>query len=316
VHNREDPYDTANGRAVLCASTGGHLAQLVRLRARLNIAADPLWMTFDHPQARSLLRGERVHYLPYIASRDYAGVRRAIRPVWRLLNDESPEVVVSTGAAVALAALPLAVAQRRRAVYIESVSRFDGPSVSGRLLLATPGVSTYTQHASWADNRWKFRGSVLEDYDVYPSERPGSDASLKVFVTLGTIKPFRFDSIVDKVRQVVPAGSDIAWQVGSTTRPDLTGKVVETVAAAEFDDLVRWSDVVISHAGVGSALRLLELGRCPVLVPRRKRRGEHVDDHQQQVARYLEGLGLAVSREVEALAWPDLLLSASRRVRS
>ena len=65
---------------------------------------------------------------------------------------------------------------------------------------------------------------------------------------------------------------------GVTARQDLPGRAVATVSDEEFDDLVPWSGVVISHAGVGSILRMLELGKRSVVVPRRKRRSQHVDD--------------------------------------
>ena len=42
--------------ALLVATNGGHLAQLVELAPRLDgIEADRLWITFDSPQSRSLL---------------------------------------------------------------------------------------------------------------------------------------------------------------------------------------------------------------------------------------------------------------------
>jgi UDP-N-acetylglucosamine transferase subunit ALG13 len=50
----------------------------------------------------------------------------------------------------------------------------------------------------------------------------------------------------------------------------------------------------------------MEAGKCPVLVPRMARHGEHVDDHQRQVAEELEGRGLAVHRPAEALTLADL----------
>ena len=41
------------------------------------------------------------------------------------------------------------------------------------------------------------------------------------------------------------------------------------------------ADVVISHAGVGSALTALRCGKRPILVPREAARGEHVDDSRE-----------------------------------
>ncbi|WP_442903706.1 glycosyltransferase [Gordonia sp. Z-3] len=84
--------------------------------------------------------------------------------------------------------------------------------------------------------------------------------------------------------------------------------------AQEFDRLAKTADVVVSHSGVGSVLRLLDLGVSPVLVPRRTGRGEHVDDHQEQISRVVSSAGLGVSAEVEDLEFENLEESAEVRV--
>src|SRR5205823_1466152 len=76
------------------------------------------------------------------------------------------------------------------------------------------------------------------------------------------------------------------------------------------DELTAWiqeCDVAVTHAGVGSALTLFEAGRTPVMVPRGARRGEHVDDHQQLIARELSARGLAVVSTPEDLVWDDVV---------
>ena len=56
--------------ALMVATNGGHLAQLVELGERLDgIEADRLWVTFDSPQSRSLLAGRRHLFIPEIDDR-------------------------------------------------------------------------------------------------------------------------------------------------------------------------------------------------------------------------------------------------------
>jgi len=74
------------------------------------------------------------------------------------------------------------------------------------------------------------------------------------------------------------------------------------------------ADVVVAHAGVGTALAALEVGKCPVLVPRRLVHGEHVDDHQTQIATELGSRGLAVSAEADDLTLGHLLAASATRV--
>ena len=55
--------------------------------------------------------------------------------------------------------------------------------------------------------------------------------------------------------------------------------------------------VVVTHAGVGSIMTALTLGKQPIVVPRQKRFHEAVDDHQLALARRLDKAGLVVLTE-------------------
>lgn len=305
--------ELVSGRAVLAASTGGHLAQLVRLRHELPIAADPLWITFDHPQSRALLAGERVVYVPYIESRGYLALLRAVRPVWKALREERAEVAYSTGSALALAVLPLARLRRMQATYIESVSRFDGPSMSGRILAKLRGIRVFTQHARWATKRWRPGPSLMTAYAVHESSE-SIDRPLRIFVTLGTIKPYRFDRLIAHLESALPADAEVRIQFGETTMSHPTWTAQAYTSSEEFDESVRWADTVVSHSGVGSALRIMDLGKAPLLVIRRAEFGEHIDDHQEQIARYVSEQGLGRGVEADGITLEDLSWAARTRI--
>jgi UDP-N-acetylglucosamine transferase subunit ALG13 len=135
-----------------------------------------------------------------------------------------------------------------------------------------------------------------------------SPTTPSLFVTLGTIEGYRFDSLVDAVLASGLADERTVWQLGFTTdRTDLPGQVHQMMPTAQFIDAALTADVVITHAGVGTFMGLLEMGIFPVLVTRRKHRGEHVDDHQMQIAELAEYLGVA--RAVDA---PDLTADVIR----
>lgn len=302
------------GRALLVASTGGHLAQLVKLSERLVADPDPLWVTFENDQSRSLLEGRRVLYVPYIAPRDFKNVARASKEIQPHLREI--DVALSTGSAIALAALPQAAMRRLRSVYVESVSRFEGPSLTGRIMAKVPGVETYSQHERWSSPRWPVISSVLNDFQTESKETRPDPRSMRVFVTLGTIRPYRFDSLVDAVLGLDIDHDNIVWQLGSTSREGLPGQIHESIPRSEFERLVKTSDVVISHAGVGSVLDFLDLGVVPVMVPRRSARAEHVDDHQLQVGLALAPLDLVVSAESDSLTLDHLMKASSTRVVS
>ncbi|MGY2083201.1 glycosyltransferase [Blastococcus sp. SYSU DS0539] len=296
-------------RALLVASTGGHLAQIVRWSERFDLRSDSVFATFDSEQSRSLLHGRNVIHLDYVPPR---GLKPAVAAAVRLQREtrrERFDVVLSTGAAVGLSAYAIGQLRRLPVVYIESVSRFDGPSATGRILEKLPRIQRYSQHAAWADRPgWRLGPSLLDDYTAVPAadRAPRTGEGRRVFVSLGTIKPFRFDALVDAVRDQLRPGDTVTWQLGVTTRDDLPGNVNQELEAEEFDRLVAESDVFITHSGVGTLLRALELGVRPVVVPRLAARNEHVDDHQVQVARELAERGLVLLRSPDELTSADL----------
>jgi UDP-N-acetylglucosamine transferase subunit ALG13 len=74
--------------------------------------------------------------------------------------------------------------------------------------------------------------------------------------------------------------------------------VRESVAFLAYDELaekMNAADAVVTHAGVGSILTALRMGHTPVVVPRLRRFGEHVDDHQVELTRDLAATGRVVA---------------------
>ncbi|WP_345712832.1 glycosyltransferase, partial [Kineococcus glutinatus] len=297
-------------KLLLIASTGGHLAELTMVSELIGARADSTWVTFDHEQSRSLLAGRDVSYVPYVAPRDLRGVLRCLPAFHRILRRGDYDAVVSTGAAVAVPGLLVAALRGVPTHYVESVARFERPSLTGRILSLVPGVRVYTQHASRAGRRWRFDVSVVDALSR-PADRSPARRASKVFVTLGTIKPYRFDALVDRVKAMLPEGTSVTWQVGETRRDDLPGEVHEYLSAPEFDRIAAEADVVVSHAGVGSIMRLAQLGPQLVIVPRRACRGEHVDDHQQETLEVIRALDVGTCREADELRPSDLLLEAT-----
>jgi UDP-N-acetylglucosamine--N-acetylmuramyl-(pentapeptide) pyrophosphoryl-undecaprenol N-acetylglucosamine transferase len=309
---------TGNPVLYVC-STGGHLDELVRLAPRLTpAAAAEEWVTFDSVQSRRKLAGRTTHFIPPIDPKDLGAAARALPRAYRLLRRHHYARVVSTGAAVAV---PFSLAARARGVgvhYIESCARRRGPSLTGRIIAGLPGVRVYTQHEGWAGSRWQYRGSVLDGYAPDSLAMLAGRTSLKrVLVTFGTQRGFPFRRAAERLARLLPQvtapDAEVLWQTGFTYVADLG---IDGVALLPPDDLAAAAaeaDVVIAHAGLGSALLALDAGRCPLLLPRRLHRGEHTDDHQTQLADDLDRRGLAVARDPDRLTAEDLLHAASLR---
>jgi UDP-N-acetylglucosamine--N-acetylmuramyl-(pentapeptide) pyrophosphoryl-undecaprenol N-acetylglucosamine transferase len=304
--------------SVLVAAAGGHLAQLHRLVERLDvIGKDRLWVTFDGPQSRSLLKDEERVFVPYVGPRDLYTAIRNTREAARILGSRDVDVVVSTGSAVAMSFLPLARLRGIPTMYIESAARSEGPSLTGRLLQQIPGIVRCTQYQERVNRKWSYVGSVFDDFVAVPKQPATLTATrpLSVVVTLGLIERYGFRRLIERLLAILPADAEVLWQVGDTNTNDLPIKAIRSLPWDELATAMRRADIVVAHTGIGSAIDAMESGKCPVLVPRQANRGEHVDDHQRQVAEKLAARGLAIHRSPEELTLDDLLATTQVEVR-
>ncbi len=295
------------------ATTGGHLVQLDALAPVLepDRHRDGIWITHRTPQSESMLRGRRTVFVPPVHAREWATVLRRTPEVLAALRRHRVDTVYSTGAALALSALPLARVVGARPVYVESLARSTGPSLAGRVLAGLPWVPVRTQYPQNATRRWRYEHSLLDAFATEPVPTPTPPR--RILVTLGTTRPWQFRRLVERMLEVLPEGADVVWQTGVT---DVSGLPVDArpmMSDEEFQAEIARADVVVSHAGVGTFLRCLQAGSVPVLVPRRARHSEHVDDHQEQIATVADARGLALMREADAVTTDDLELAAALR---
>jgi beta-1,4-N-acetylglucosaminyltransferase len=123
----------ARAELLLVCSTGGHLLQLVAIR---EVWQDfpRAWVTFDKSDARSLLEGERVVYAYGPTNRNLPNLFRNLGLAFRLVRELRPRVVLTTGAGVAVPFVWIGRLCGARAVYVESFTRIDKPSLSLRLI--------------------------------------------------------------------------------------------------------------------------------------------------------------------------------------
>lgn len=288
----------APGSKILWVATaGGHLAELKIISEMCPAwSEDSTWVTFDTAQSRSMLEGQNVKFVDYISPRDFKGTARLVPTAYGLLSKGHYDAVVTTGAAIAGAFLPLAGLFGAKATYIESLTRTTAPSVTGRAAEIMPGVRCLTQYRSWSRPGWSYDGTILDGWER--TERDTGEPIRHVTVSAGSIRPYRFDRLIDAVLQRVSEEQDVTWQLGATEREGLRGDVHESLPWSELGDKIRSSDVYVCHAGVGSVLQALENGKIPILAVRSAVEHEHVDDHQGQLAREIVSRGLAIELDL------------------
>jgi len=119
----------------LVGSSGGHLAHLLLLEPWWK-NHDRFWVTFDMPDSHDLLDSERVDWAHYPTTRNVPNLLRNFHLAWsviRRIRRERPDVLVSTGAAVAFPFFLIGRLFGIKTVFIEVYDRIDNASLTARL---------------------------------------------------------------------------------------------------------------------------------------------------------------------------------------
>lgn len=117
----------------LVGSSGGHLTHLYMLKPFWK-NKERFWVTFDKEDARSLLKDEKVYGCYYPTNRNIKNLIRNIGVAWKVLRKEKPDLLISSGAAVAVPFFYLGKLMGKKLIYIEVYDRIDKPTLTGRLV--------------------------------------------------------------------------------------------------------------------------------------------------------------------------------------
>ena len=113
-------------------SSGGHLAQMVALRAWWS-DHERAWATFRTPDAESVLAGERTWWVHHPTTRNLPNAVRNLFLAAQILVRYRPDVVVSTGAGSAVPFFAVARLLGIRTVYVEVYDRITSAPLTSRL---------------------------------------------------------------------------------------------------------------------------------------------------------------------------------------
>jgi UDP-N-acetylglucosamine transferase subunit ALG13 len=107
-----------------------------------------------------------------------------------------------------------------------------------------------------------------------------------ILVTVGSQQPF--DRLIQSVDEWAKSRgrSDIFAQIAAGDYLPRHIKYTAFVNPSEFKHLVQQASVIVSHAGMGSIISALELGKPIVVMPRRACFRETRNDHQVAAAKY------------------------------
>jgi UDP-N-acetylglucosamine transferase subunit ALG13 len=113
-----------------------------------------------------------------------------------------------------------------------------------------------------------------------------------IFLTVGTL--FEFDRLIRAVDNLVRSGrieEDVFAQIGTGLYKPHSMKSVDILDKTKFEEIIQQSSALISHAGMGSISMAIKYNKSLLVMPRLKKYGEHVNDHQLHTAEKFEQLG-------------------------
>jgi UDP-N-acetylglucosamine transferase subunit ALG13 len=138
-----------------------------------------------------------------------------------------------------------------------------------------------------------------------------------IFVTVGAQMPF--DRMIRAVDEWGERKTDkhIFAQIGRTAYKPRHMGWAEFLDPPKFRDCVQAASVIVAHAGMGSIITALELGKPILVMPRRGDLAETRNDHQIATAKHFQELGcVAVAFDekeiIEKLDQLDQLTSGPR----
>ena len=106
-----------------------------------------------------------------------------------------------------------------------------------------------------------------------------------IFITLGSQK-FQFNRLLKKIDNLIEIGiiqEEVFAQIGYSNYKPKNYSYNEFMDRDKFANMMKKSDIVITHGGTGAIITAVKAGKKVIAVPRLKKYGEHVDDHQVQL---------------------------------
>ena len=120
-------------KVCLVGSSGGHLTHLYMLKPFWK-NKERFWVTFDKADAQSLLEGEKMYPCYFPTNRNIKNLIRNTFLAIKVLRKEKPDLIISSGAAVAVPFFWLGKLFGAKTIYIEVFDRIDKSTLTGKLV--------------------------------------------------------------------------------------------------------------------------------------------------------------------------------------
>lgn len=114
---------------------------------------------------------------------------------------------------------------------------------------------------------------------------------MKIFVAVGTQK-FPFNRILKMVDIISITSSYEVYAQSRNSSYVPSYRNDRFLTTAQFEEEIKQSDLVITHGGVSTIVKAMSYMKPIIVVPRLVKYGEHIDDHQVEIAKAFAKEGL------------------------
>ncbi len=92
------------------------------------------WVTFDKEDAKSILKDEKMYPCYFPTNRNLWNLIRNTILAIKILYKEKPDLIISSGAAVAVPFFYIGKLMGAKLIYIEVFDRIDKPTLTGKMV--------------------------------------------------------------------------------------------------------------------------------------------------------------------------------------
>lgn len=130
---------------------------------------------------------------------------------------------------------------------------------------------------------------------------------MRVFLTVGSMLPFdRLVRATDQVAAAFGNRAEFFAQIGDSAYRPANMPSEKMLTPEQFRARVEWSDVLLTHVGMGTVITAAECRKKLIALPRRPDLSEVTSEHQIATARWLKNRGGVVILEDESAIQREL----------
>lgn len=103
-----------------------------------------------------------------------------------------------------------------------------------------------------------------------------------IFITLGTHEQ-PFNRLIVEINRLIKEKiitEEVFMQIGYVHNIEPICPYEKFIASEDMNNFMQKARIVVIHGGLGSIIQAFINKKVPIVIPRQKKFGEHVDDHQ------------------------------------